>query len=84
MTQSGMENFHVKNATNFEKRKHTIHQMFHKLADPEDGLVVKSDLIDLIKEEGLFEDDYKMEQMVSSLEKNATLTTRGNCYKWTE
>ena len=83
MSQSGMENFHIKNATNFEKREHIIHQMFHKLADPEDGLVVKSDLIDLIKEEGLFEDIYKMERMVSKMEESGTLSSKGNCYKWT-
>jgi replicative DNA helicase Mcm len=83
MTQAGIVDYHIKNATNFGKREHVIHKLFHKLADPEDGLVVKSDLIDLIKEEGLFEDIYKMEQMISLLEKNGVLTTRGNCYKWT-
>lgn len=83
MTQAGMQDYHVKNATNFEKREHVIHKIFAKLADPEDQLVVKSDLIEAVREAELFEDDFKMDKMINRMEEQGTLSTRGNCYKWT-
>ena len=83
MAQSGIADYHAKNATNFEKREHVIHKLFAKLADPDDQLVVKSDLMDSIKEAELFDDEFKMEKMISRMEEQGTLSTRGNCYKWT-
>ena len=83
MAQSGIADYHAKNATNFEKREHVIHKLFAKLADPEDQLVVKSDLMDSIKDAELFDDEFKMEKMISRMEEQGTLSTRGNCYKWT-
>jgi len=83
MAQSGIADYHVKNATNFEKREHVIHKLFAKLADPEDQLVVKSELIESIREAELFEDDYKLDKMINRMEEQGTLSTRGNCYKWT-
>ena len=83
MAQSGIADYHAKNATNFEKREHVIHKLFAKLADPEDQLVVKSDLMDSIKDAELFDDEFKMEKMISRMEEQGTLSTRGTCYKWT-
>lgn len=81
MTQASMVDFHAKNATNYGKRLDAIHQMFIKL-DTGDELVVKDELITLIEKECLFDSEYKMNRMISEMEQKGTLTTSGNCYKW--
>lgn len=81
-SQPRMEEY-MKNATNNEKREHAIHQIFHKLDTSGDGLVVKEDLINAIKESGLFEEEYQMDSMIKKIEQSGVLSTKGNCYKWT-
>ena len=80
-TQSGIEDSYIKTATNDEKRKHAIYRIFRKL-DNGDGLVVREDLRNEIKASGLFEEEYKMDNLIKKIEQSGELSISGNCYKW--